>query len=140
MKNISKIILSSIGVLLVLFGVVYVNNLGDERVMGSISGSGDAYNATTTNYLMPTNYPQGVALKIGQGILGSVVISNATAVGTLDIYDATTTINGAVYGTTTLAQFNTGATSGTYTFDVAFSKGLLIIPSAMLASSTVTWK
>lgn len=135
MKNLIVVtVIVAIG-LCVFFGF---RNVGDNSTFGSIDNY-DAYNATTTSFNW-SGFAQGVQLKTSSGVLGSIVLGNATAVGTITLYDATTTVNGAVYGTTTLAVINTGATPNTYTYDVAFSRGLLAVSSATLATSTITWK
>lgn len=139
MKN----ILGIIAVFILLLGGVYISNQKNSNTLGSISSSGDAYIATSTNssWNTPAATTGGFKLlKTGQGILGSVVITNDTA-GSYTLYDATTTTNGAIYGTTTLANVYANLSEGTYTFDVAFSRGLIVeFQSPNVASSTITFK
>lgn len=109
--------------------------------LGSIQ-DGQAYNATTTLSGFIPGVPTGgmKLIKTGGGTLGSVVITKSAA-GSLELYDATTTVNGAVYGTTTLASFDATALAGTYTFDVAFSTGLLVVvPAGNLSTTTITYR
>lgn len=139
MNTITKILGSILAVVVILFGVVYVNNIGNDNIFGSIQ-DGQAYTATTTDYTWSATSPQGRIIKTGSGTLGSIVIGNATAVGTITLYDATTTVNGSLFGTTTLAVINTGSLSGTYTYDVGFGRGLLAVMSSTLATSTITFR
>lgn len=109
-----------------------------EKGIPSLLGTAnEIYSATTTDSLWASTFLQGKQIKIGTGVLGSVIIGNATAVGTLTLYDATTTTNGAIYGTTTLAVINTGTPGSTLTYNVAFSRGLLAVMSNTLATSTI---
>ncbi len=108
--------------------------------LGSIA-LGEAYNATTTQTSWAGNSGGFQLIKPGYGMLGSVVITSASSLGTINIYDGTTTVNGGLYGTTTLASINTGTLSGTYTFDASFSKGLIVVSTAGIATTTtITWK
>ena len=103
--------------------------------LGSVQRANE-YFATTTD----SSLSSWKLIKSGTGVLGSVVVSLTSNAG-LNLYDATTTVNGGVYGTTTLAAFNT-TTAGTYTFDVNFQKGLVIetISAVGIASTTVTYR
>lgn len=112
----------------------------DENLKGG-STQGGSYNSTTTTQAMFTA-TRFQLLKTGQGVLGSAVITNATALAPFNLYDATTTVNGGIYGTTTLASFGATTVSGDFIFDSAFTKGLIIeFPSgASPASTTITWQ
>lgn len=102
---------------------------------GSIQ-DGQAYNSTSTasNWGTATNR----MLKVGNGTLGSVVITAATAGGTFELRDATSTID---VSSTTIATFTAGATGGVYTFDVAFTRGLAVLTtSGLQASTTITFR
>lgn len=119
-----------------LFGVVN----RESPTIGSIQ-DGQAYNSTTTDqgWVDSTRFR---LIKTGDGTLGSVVITLSSATA-FNLYDATTTVNGGIYGTTTLAKFGASATSGTYTFDVDFTKGLIVeFPTGQVtpASTTITWR
>lgn len=130
---------------LILIGVYFfgVNNR-EPNSLGSISSSGDAYTSTTTDTTWnTTTFPTGLKIiKTSSGILGSVVVSGATTATVLTFYDATTTGAHANHATTTIAKINTSTVAGTYTFDVAFGRGLVVeFPSALgAASSTITFK
>lgn len=142
MKNLGKYIIGSIATIVILFIGVYFHNQPKKVSLGSI-GDGQAYNSTTTDSTW--NTPAAITggtkiLKLGSGTLGSVVITNSTA-GAFTLYDASTTINGGVYGTTTLAKIYASVAAGTYTFDIAYSRGLIVeFQSPNVASSTITWR
>ena len=109
-----------------------------QRTIGSIQ-DGQAYNSTTTEAWTPTANAVKL-IKTGSGTLGSVIITNSTA-GVIDLYDATTTVNGAIYGTTTLAKIGASLAAGTYTFDVVYHQGLLIdVKGSNISSSTITYR
>lgn len=138
-----KILIIGSGVLLALivfFGFKLQSNA--PSTLGSI-GDGQAYNATSTSDWGIATVGAFKLLKSGSGVLGSVVITNATA-GSFNIYDATTTVNGgqgAFYSTTTLSKIGASVAAGTYTYDVSFNKGLIIeFQSTNIASSTITWR
>lgn len=131
-QTISAIILLAIVVLCV---IVFNNKSTNSLVVGSIQ-DGQAYTSTTTSsgWGATTNR----MLKVGNGTLGSVVITAATAGGAFELRDATSTID---VSSTTIATFANGAIGGTYTFDVAFTRGLSIITaSGLTASTTITWR
>lgn len=131
--KLKQIVITVLIAILAVLGVDY--SAGGK--LGSMP-SGEAYNSTTTAAGM-VNYN---LLKTGQGTFGSVVITGATT-GLLRVYDATTTVATArtKAATTTLAVFPASTAAGTYTFDVAFSQGLLIdYASAGYATSTITWR
>lgn len=140
MNNIVKIVTASLGVIFVLFGLVYVNGR-NQTTLGSIN-DGQAYNSTSTDVIWTpakNNVVGGAVLKNSPGTLGSIVITTATA-GTLTLYDATSTNTNAA--TTTLAKMGASVAAGTYTFDAVFYKGLVAEFTAAVgaASSTITWR
>jgi len=80
------------------------------------------------------------------GVLGSVII---TTLGTSPfcLYDATSTATNAenTKGTTTIACFGASAPAGTYTFDVAVEKGVVVhftgsVSATARASTTITFR
>lgn len=124
--------------LIVLGGMLYVQ--GTKIANGSVNDSSNAYQSTTTRTAVNGNpLTSPTTLTNGYGTLGSVVITGANT-GIINIYDASTTVNGGVYGTTTLATFPASTVAGTYVFDVAFKYGLLVEISGTVGSSTITWK
>lgn len=101
---------------------------------------GESYVATTTG----TGLASIATLKTGFGQLGSVVVTK-TDTGTVTLYNATTSNINLRTGklatsTITLATFPTGATVGTYQFDLQFTDGLLVVTTGNPASSTILWK
>jgi hypothetical protein len=133
-------ILSAVIAFLILTIVISWIKSPDVPMSVGSTVTGQEYNATTTSYTWAAQTGGFQLIKKGSGTLGSYVVTSATAVGAISLYDATTTVNGGVYGTTTLAVIGTGAIGGTYTFDVNFSKGLIVVPSATTATGTVTWR
>jgi len=127
---------------LVLAGVVVVAALvyyaGDAPSFGSV-GVSDEYMATTTRDFKGSVMPNLSVLKIGPGALGSVVITGAAA-GQLTLYDATSTRTNTEWATTTLATFPLSTAAGTYTFDVAFKRGLLVEIITATGTSTITFR
>ena len=107
---------------------------------GSIQ-DGNAYSSVTTATGLTTAKD---LIKLGSGTLGSVVITGAAA-GTFEIYDATTTNTTLRTITATsslvkLASFPTNAAAGTYTFDTAFSNGLIVAFTGTQGTTTVTYR
>lgn len=118
-------------------------------VLGSVADDG-VYNYTRITNSNASTSPQ--IIKQGQGVLGSIVVSSTT-IGTLYVYDGTVMdvklLTGAstaqtfstTTATTTIAYFGPSPTSGTYTFDVAFTDNLVIMPSTdFYGSYTLTWR
>lgn len=106
--------------------------------LGSIQ-DGQAYNATTTyKFNGAPTLANPVVLKSNMaGTLGSVVITGAVA-GPMKFYDATSTTD---VSSTTLTILPASLAAGTYTFDVAFSRGLILGTTANLVpTSTITWR
>jgi len=137
-KNIFTLIFVSIVVIsfCLISGTVWyklLSRIGGQT--GSVAVSNE-YNATTTD--SNWNSSAGKLIKTGSGTLGSVVVtlsSNAP----LYLYDATTTGPHSDHPTTTLAAFSS-TTAGTYTFDVSFMRGLIVVgqSSVGVASTTIT--
>lgn len=133
MNTLSKILLA-IAISLTLIVLFAQGN----RSFSSVSVSSEYYSTTTSPTFAVA--PAFKVLKLGGGTLGSAVVTIAGAGGVINIYDATTTTNGAIYGTTTLAKLST-ATAGTYTFDVVFNRGLLVeTVGANTGTTTITFR
>lgn len=130
----------ALGVIIII--VIFLTRQAPETRVGSIDGQ-SAYVGTTTDSTWNAAALQTGGFKLlrnGPGILGSIIINNST-LGSFTLYDATTTVNGGVYGTTTLAKAVASVAAGTYTYDVAFSRGLIAeFQSSNVASSTITQK
>lgn len=105
----------------------------------------DSYMSTTTSASFCGLAGNFKLLKTGGGTLGSVVITNESAAGAFNLYDATTTALAGedIYATTTLAVIANSTAEGTYTYDSAFTRGLIVeVANSQLcaATSTITWK
>lgn len=137
MKNILTVTIVVIIIILLSFNIL--KDKTENNSFGSIVDS-NAYISTTTNSTW--SEPDGFKLiKSGNGTLGSVVVTGTTNTGSLYLYDATSTFNHANYPTSTLAVILPSTPAGTYTFDVAFSRGLFAVWSGHaggVASSTIT--
>jgi len=142
MNLLTKIKLSLAGALLALAS--FLVGTGNVPVLGSV-GVSNEYVATSTgaqaqfpNYrnALQTDFRAGYGTTT-PGVLGSVVI---TTPGTsrFCLHDATSTATNAenTSGTTTIACFGASAPAGTYTFDIAVQRGVLV---EYLSADTVGW-
>lgn len=139
--NNRTIFASVIGILVVLVVLVAVSLIKSPSVEQPVLGNfgGEAAYATTTDQFAAATVGSSKVLKTGPGVLEHVVITNETA-GSFNLYDATSTKHGD-HATTTLAKISASLAEGTYDFQVAFSRGLLVeFQSTNVASSTITWK
>jgi hypothetical protein len=99
--------------ILALFGIVpVVSNLGSIQ-------DGHAYTASTTNSAYANTK---VVMKLGSGTLGSVIITGTSAT-VVELRNATSSTD---VGSTSIATFAASAGTGTYTFDSAFDRGLVV--------------
>ena len=102
--------------------------------LGSVANDGVSYykNITTSN--ASTTDP--VAVKGGAGVLGSVVIVKTSATA-LAVYDG----NGTTTGATLISTIPASVAAGTYTFDVAVQKGVVLGGSAGFTGDyTITYR
>ena len=145
----------SIAILVVVVGEFGVLLQKPWQAYGSVT-VGNEYVATSTgtqavfpNYrnAFRTDFRPGYATTT-PGTLGSVVITNP-GVSRFCLHDATSTATNAdatfgPTGTTTIACFGSSAAVGTYTFDVAVRKGVLVeylsADTVGWASTTITWR
>lgn len=127
-----------IGVVMGFTVLVFNQPSTPSLVTGSVT-VGNEYHSTTTDSTWNVT-PYYKVLATGNGTLGSVVIT-LSSTARINLYDATSTVTNTEWATTTLAKFGASATSGTYTFDTIFRKGLLVevFPGA-IASTTITWR
>lgn len=136
MSNKTKIIIGI--VVVVLLAVLSSYKTSPTAKLGSIQ-DGMAYNGVVTGLGQQTS---GL-IKLGGGTLGSVVVTTAGA-GSFVLYDATTTnVNLRAGATTTLRQlaaFPGSATVGTYTFDTAYSMGLIVEFTGTQGTTTLTYR
>ena len=146
-----------LGIAVIVIGGLFVVLRGGDTEdinVGSIDATG-AYNSTTTNSTF-ANAAVARQLKLGPGILGSIIVSSTspefttagTFFGLYDGYGITSTSS----ATSTLALLKginvataqtavSGATQGTFVYDAVFTKGLLLdVPLGFNGIITVTWK
>src|SRR3990167_1157347 len=118
----SKLLLSimgTLGAIALFLGGLNVQTKPNPA-LGSVSVSNE-YNATSTKnaFTGSSTIPNYYALKTVGGSLGSVIITGANT-GTINLYDATTTIPNTAWATTTLVSIPASTAAGTYTFDINF--------------------
>ena len=140
MTDVIKLSLAAVAVLFVAFAISSISQT--SRVYGSIS-TGEEYQATTT-FAGHTDTDGVRLLKTGQGSLNAVVITGDNT-GLISIYNATTSdvtqrAANKASSTILIADFPASAPEGTYTFDAAFTDGLLLVQSGAEATSTVTFR
>lgn len=146
--NKDNFLIAFVGILLILAVVFTPRLLPPPTVSYGSVNQGNEYYATTTDATWSgTTFASAKVINTGVGALGSVIIEKATAAGTINIYDATTTnvnlrTNNLATTTITLASFLSTALGGTYTFDATYLNGLIIEvgTSAGVASSTITYR
>lgn len=137
-KVLSFVAPGALVLLLASFAVLYA----PHSSFGSVAVSNE-YQATTTYAGHPD--VDGVrVVRTGQGSLGSVVITGANT-GLISIYNATTSdisqrSPDKASSTILIADFPASAAAGTYTFDVLYTDGLLIVQSGAEATSTITYR
>jgi len=136
--NLKQKIVAVLLAIVALFGGGYT-----ATKVGSVS-EGSAYTSTTTyNGAGAINLTKDVVLKSYGGTFGSFVITGAVA-GSIIFYDANTkdASTTALGASSTLAIFPASTAAGTYTFDTAFSRGLLVSFSSATAipTSTITFR
>lgn len=124
---------------LMVIGTVWFTMTRGDKKLGSVV-QGNEYRSTTTPVSLVAEYVNPVS---GPSTLGSVVwtLTTGGAASKVTLYDATSTDTALVYGTTTIASFAAAPTAGTYTFDIALYRGLLIeYTSGLRSSSTITFR
>lgn len=104
-----------IGLLVGLLGLLGVT-VGGQKLGGVPQGQ--AYQATTTDSVYAN---KKVPVKLGSGVLGSVVITGTSAT-VVELRNATSSTDVA---STTIVTFAASAGTNTYTFDSSFDRGLV---------------
>jgi hypothetical protein len=139
---------------LFLLGLVFSSALvlSFALTSGRIEASttvGNDYMATTTDNTWATQPIKQLkpCTSVCPSVLGSINITNATALGTIKVYNATTSDITKRTGQTatssiTLVNMSSTALGGTYTFDIDAPIGLLVEvgTTAGVASSTITYR
>lgn len=108
--------------------------------------AGDNYTTVLGSAGDPFNYKHytssvasstaGTVVFGGSGVLGSVLINSATATAQVVIYDGATT---ATSGLNVIAKFPAAALGGTYDFNVAVTKGVVIeLPAGFTGDITLS--
>lgn len=127
-----------IGIAMGLFiAVIVLLGVQSKTSYGSVT-SGSEYYGTTTVGMSDLN--SGHFVTTGVTTLGSVVVASSSPTGILRIKDATSTTDIA---STTVTIFATSTTAGTYTFDIALKRGLVIEGSSNSTFNgdfVITWK
>lgn len=132
-----KLVVTGIVALIAMVSILLAKD-GSIPFVGSIGP--DPYMSTSTKTAITgLNMANLTVLKSAPGTLGSVVITGAAA-GQMNFYDATSTVTNSLWATTTLVSIPVSAAAGTYTLDVAFSKGLIYEFVTAAATATITWK
>ena len=130
--------------LVILLPKLQVEN--DSKALGSVT-VGNEYQSTTTPLAGDLDLRGAndiVTLKVGTGTLGQVVVTTSNVVA-FQLYDATTSnvnlrMDQAATGTLLLADFPKFTATSTYTFDLTFKRGLLLVGSSTMATSTIMWR
>ena len=132
---------------LILIGIVAILVLGafgfhNLNKTGNIIGSSTVGNEYTLSTTTSGFTSASILLKNGYGALGSVNITSAIT-DSFILYDGTTTSPGADWNNRILASYPTSAAVGFQSYDVAFTKGLLLVQHKVLAnlgSTTITYR
>lgn len=137
MKNIFKLL-----VILTCIAVISFFVFKDSPNVGASVIQGGEYKATSTKAYNGVSLTNLTVLKSESGTLGSVVITGATAVGTINLYDATTTdaTKRTKTATTTLITIPATTLANTYTYDISFYNGLIVELLGTVGTSTVTFR
>lgn len=137
-KGEKVIVTIAVVTLVLVVSLIFVKKGQAPAIVGNV-GLADAFLSTTTSTMTAT-VGSFRLLACGTGMLGSIIVENETA-GSFNLYDATTTRNGAIYGTTTAAKVYSSQAEGTYDYNRFFSTGLIMEhQSTNIGSSTITFK
>lgn len=120
----------------VALGSVTVSNEYLSTTTSTIAGAPSIWRITATSSTDNSSHT---------GTFGSFVQTAAgTAGGNINIYDATTSNRTLRWPQATssilLASLPTNATVGTYTFDVEFKRGLLVVVDGTVGTTTITYR
>lgn len=137
-----KIVLAVI-VIAVIGGGIFLGK--DNGAQGSVT-QGNEYVATSTaDSTIYGAFTGDQLLKTGHGSLGSVVITGANT-GIVNFYNATTSsvldrTGNKATSSILMVSMPASLVAGTYTFDVAFTDGLLVeLESGLMPTTTVTFR
>ena len=121
-----------------------------RQIMGSVSQSGE-YHATSTSASTITKelrlgFDPNDLNAIKKGTFGSVIMTGTMrGEGLIEIYDATTTnilarTGGTPSSSFLLTSIPTENSTGTYTYDVAYQNGLIMVITGIVPKATVTYR
>lgn len=143
MNKLTKVLLTLSFTFTLFAFLLIATNRPPEQAMASVMQGGE-YHATTTSpsVLIPTVMP--LVILANSGTLGSVVITGS-GTGAFQLIDATTSditkrTGNIATSSLVLASFPNSPTVGTYTFDIAFYKGLLFDTNGTQSTTTITYR
>lgn len=124
----------------------YIMGLQQKMVFGSTPSEASDYQATSTaENAVYGAFTTGRLIRKSSGSFGSVVITGANT-GVLNFYNATTTdvnmrTGNKASSTILLASIPASAAADTYTFDVGYTDGLLLVlQGGTMPTSTITYR
>lgn len=139
MKFILKEILPFVvAVVLLLAAILGYVSFIPQVASGSVI-TGQAYNSTTSISTSAGSFWQARSTSnVGGCELGSVVIASTTATAGITLKNATSTTD---VSSTTIVAFPANAAAGTYTFDIACPRGLIVeTPTGFSGQFVVTYR
>lgn len=133
MKN--KGLITAIITLSVFVGFLSFRVVGNSRSLGSIAPGGEYMYKNITTADASSTAAVAIPVRGGAGTLGSVIINTTNSSSTVVIYDSPSE------ATNPIAKFPLSAGTGTYTFDVAVTHGITIIPTTGFNGNwTITYR
>jgi len=136
MKNSLKITIAVIATVLVLVGILAVVGSRQSNDRGGVLAGGitsDSFTYKNASSVASSTATVATRIRGGAGVLGNVTILTTSA-HTLKLYDGSSS---ATTSATLIGAFPASAVVGTYTFDVAFTKGLIVETQSGYAGSAV---
>lgn len=119
--------------LIAIASTVIFFNTRDVSYGSAVGGNDYNYYHASSSVATP------VILKTGFGSMAQVTIASSSAAGSLKIYDNAVSTSSAT--STRIVSFPAGAAAGTYTFDLEFTRGLVLdVPPGFNGSYVVTWR
>jgi hypothetical protein len=137
MKTYQKIIAGVVSVIVVLLVIGSVVTTQDNNIaLGGLIDDPFTYKNTSSS--ASSTATVAVMYRGGAGVLGNVTILTTSA-HTIKLYDGASA--SATSSATLIGAFPASAVVGTYNFNVAFTKGLIVeTQSAYAGSAVVTFK
>lgn len=144
----SKTIQNSLAIVIAVFVMLAITfwlgyQMKIDSAYGSVSVTDEYLSTSTAANAVYGAQTLGVLVKTGVGTFGSVVVTGANT-GALNFYDATTTnalLRATATSTILVASIPASMAAGTYTFDVAFKHGLLmVLATGVMPTTTITYR